>query len=178
MRRCPAWRQLHPDIASALLWVWADRLTASLTSANVDPKKLAEIINRTEPADLTTVLVEPDEPSLFRDFAIRGEPEGVAGALIAGALPHIAITKLAHDLRARVLSSIGFEAKDVWFPKLEIGFPRRAVPGAWVATDSDSIETRISAPWPPTAGNCSGAKIRSMSLSERPLTSAIAPPVR
>ena len=37
---------------------------------------------------------------------------------------------------------------------------------------------RISAPWPPTAGNCSGAKIKSISLSERPLTSASAPLVR
>lgn len=135
MRRCLSWRQMHPDIASALLWVWADRMTAALTSANVDPKKLAEIINRTEPADLTTVFVEPDEPSVFRDFAIRSEPEGLAGALIAGALPHMAITKLPEDLRARVLSTIGFEAKDVWFPKLGIAFPHRTVPGAWVATD-------------------------------------------
>src|ERR1700722_2327352 len=50
--------------------------------------------------------------------------------------------------------------------------------GACVATASLPIEIRISAPWPPTAGNRSGAKIRSMSFSDRPLTRASAPPVR
>ena len=45
------------------------------------------------------------------------------------------------------------------------------------ATASLSVDSRISAPWPPTAGNCSGAKIRSISFSERPLTSASAPEV-
>ena len=37
---------------------------------------------------------------------------------------------------------------------------------------------RSSAPWPPIAGNCSGEKIRSSSLTGRPLTKATAPPVR
>ena len=45
----------------------------------------------------------------------------------------------------------------------------------------DQITQRITPwrqPWPPTAGNSIGEKIRSMSLSERPLTSASAPLVR
>src|SRR6202165_2746851 len=57
-------------------------------------------------------------------------------------------------------------------------FNSLSIGGAWVATASLSVEIRISAPWPPTAGNCSGAKIRSISFSERPLTSARAPEVR
>src|ERR1700681_2369303 len=57
-------------------------------------------------------------------------------------------------------------------------FNSLSIGGAWVATASLSVEIRISAPWPPTAGNCSGAKIRSISFNERPLTSARAPEVR
>src|ERR1700676_3605983 len=56
-------------------------------------------------------------------------------------------------------------------------FNSLSIGGAWVATASLSPEIRISAPWPPTAGNCSGAKIRSISFSERPLTKASAPEV-
>jgi len=41
-----------------------------------------------------------------------------------------------------------------------------------------SVEIRISAPVASDGRNCSGAKIRSMSFSERPLTSASAPEVR
>ena len=50
--------------------------------------------------------------------------------------------------------------------------------GALTASASLSMESRISAPWPATARKTSGAKIRSMSLSERPLTIASAPEVR
>src|SRR5947209_139490 len=56
-------------------------------------------------------------------------------------------------------------------------FNSLSIGGAWVATASPSFESLISAPWPPTAGNCSGAKIRSISFSDRPLTSASAPDV-
>src|SRR5438105_6797869 len=37
---------------------------------------------------------------------------------------------------------------------------------------------RSSAPWPPIAGSCKGEKIRSISLTGRPLTKASAPPAR
>ena len=57
-------------------------------------------------------------------------------------------------------------------------FNSLSIGGACVATASPSSESRISAPWPPTEGNTSGAKIRSISLSDRPLTSANAPAER
>src|SRR5580704_2295109 len=44
--------------------------------------------------------------------------------------------------------------------------------------DSASVVTRSSAPWPPIAASCKGEKIKSMSASGRPETSATAPPVR
>src|SRR6266516_1028257 len=45
------------------------------------------------------------------------------------------------------------------------------------ATGAPSLAGRNSAPWPPMAAKRSGAKTRSMSCSERPLTSASASPL-
>ena len=54
--------------------------------------------------------------------------------------------------------------------------PRSSEPRA--ARGSAPGAGRSSAPWPPMAASRSGEKIRSMSLSRRPLTSASAPPVK
>src|SRR5579862_7686703 len=53
-----------------------------------------------------------------------------------------------------------------------------ALSGPARSNGSASADTRNSAPWPPIAASCKGEKIRSMSASDRPETSATAPPVK
>ena len=55
---------------------------------------------------------------------------------------------------------------------------KAALSGPARISGSASAATRNSAPWPPIAASCNGEKIRSMSASERPETSATAPPVK
>ena len=133
--RSTSWRRLHPSFAFGLLWVWADRLTSSIASCGVYTEKVAEMIRRSEPAELTHAFRQDGIPEWFRDYAFRIEDEVVVGAMVAAALQAAPLMELPEGLRTRILTAIGNIGETSWFPKVPITFPRRPVPGLWISSD-------------------------------------------
>lgn len=133
--RCALWRRLHPSIALGLLWVWAGRITSSIASCGVDTEKIAEMMRRSEPADLTHAFQQDGIPGWFRDYAVRIDDEVVVGTMVAAALQAAPLMDLPEGLRTRILTAVGNIGETSWLPKVPITFPRRPVPGLWISND-------------------------------------------
>jgi hypothetical protein len=133
--RSASWRRLHPTIAFSLLWVWADRLASSIASVGVDTTKTAEIIRRSEPSDLTHAFRQEMYLAWFYDHAFNADKDCVRASLVGDMMVGLDLDQLPASLRSRILSSIGMESKGVWFPNLQLIFPRPGPDGMWVAND-------------------------------------------
>ncbi len=133
--RSEAWKRLHPEIAYALLLVWADRLASSITSTAVDTDKASENIRRSEPVDLTHMFVADDQRPWYRHDTFGIAEGGVMAALIADVLTSIDCKALPADLRGRVLSTVGTETSGVWYPRIDLAFPVGVEPATWTTKD-------------------------------------------
>lgn len=139
LRRSEAWKHLNPDIAYALLWVWADRLASSIASTAVDTVKASEIIRRSEPDDLTHMFAADDQLPWYRHHTFDIDEASVEAALIADVLPSLDCKGLPADLRSRLLSKIGTEANDIWYPRIDLAFPVAVEPSVWTTNDAVAI---------------------------------------
>lgn len=133
--RSEAWKRLHPAIAYTLLWVWADRLASSITSTAVDTDKASQIIRRSEPVDLTHMFAADDQLPWCRYGIFDIGEVGVMAAMVADVLPSIESENLPAKLRSRLLSTIGTEAKGIWYPKIDLAFPVTIVSAQWTTKD-------------------------------------------
>lgn len=134
--RSEAWKRLHPDIAYAFLWVWADRLTSSLTSTAVDTDKASEIIRRSESADLTHMFAADRQLPWYRHDTFNIDEAGVTAALIADVLPSLDCNSLPADLRDRLFSKVGTEANGSWYPRIDLAFPVTDESSVWTSKDA------------------------------------------
>lgn len=133
--RSEAWKRLHPDIAYTLLWVWADRLASSITSTSVDTEKASENIRRSEPVDLTHMFAADDQRPWYRHDTFDIAEAGVMAAMVADVLLSIESENLPAELRSRLLSTIGTEAKGIWYPKIDLAFPVTVESAQWNTKD-------------------------------------------
>ena len=145
LRRSASWRRLHPQISFALLWVWADRLASSIASAGVETEKTAKIIRRSEPAELTHLFCTDEHPACYREYAFDIDEGRVMAAMVADVLPMFDFKRLSPELRQRLLSKIGTEANDVWYPKIEHSFPTPVDPALWITRDAIAAVTATDA---------------------------------
>ena len=142
------WANIDPDIKLALIWIWADRLSAAFVARQIDIPPLVEKVVRRTTAFLPAMMEVYDKGHPFGQLGMELTELRVSQILLRQTLD--AFRTIGHDdpIRQQVLEWVGITGEKGWMPDPKLLFHnddnRRGLRAGLSLDDLFSLEVPLS----------------------------------